>query len=79
MTRITAEGLRTLCGGCCFPLKLDLDDLWVQRSATGWHCYRKEGAGARPLAECLTAKEMWAFLNGLQAGAVIRASADLSQ
>lgn len=69
MSRITRAQLEDEARRACLILSLEPEELWIQRSATGWHCYRAEGAGARPLAECLTAREMDVFLRGLIIGA----------
>jgi hypothetical protein len=69
MSRTTRAGLLLLARRACQILSLEPEELWIQRSATGWHCYRREGAGARALAECLKASEMDAFLRGLAIGA----------
>lgn len=69
MSRTTRAGLLLLARRACQILSLEPEELWIQRSATGWHCYRKDGAGARPLAQCLKASEMDAFLRGLAIGA----------
>ena len=68
MARITSLQLRDRCAACARVLSLEPEELWLQRSATGWHCYRRAGSGARPLAECLTASQMLAFLDGLYIG-----------
>ena len=69
MSRITRAQLEDEARRACLILSLEPEELWLQHSATGWHCYRAEGAGARPLAECLKASEMSAFLRGLAIGA----------
>lgn len=72
MSRITRARLEDEARCACQILSLEPEELWVAHSATGWHCYRREGAGARPLAECLKASEMSAFLLGLAIGADLR-------
>lgn len=69
MSRITRTDLLLLARRACQILSLEPEELWIQHSITGWHCYRAEGHGARALAECLTAREMDAFLRGLAIGA----------
>ena len=69
MSRITRAALLLQARRACQVLSLEPEELWIQHSATGWHCYRSEGHGARALAECLTAREMDAFLRGLAIGA----------
>lgn len=69
MSRITRAALLLQARRACQVLSLEPEELWIGRSATGWHCYRTEGAGARPLAECLTASQMDCFLRGLIIGA----------
>ena len=69
MSRITRAALRLQARHACQVLSLEPEELWINHSATGWHCYRTEGHGARALAECLTAREMDAFLRGVIIGA----------
>ena len=69
MSRITRASLLLQARSACQVLSLEPEELWLQHSATGWHCYRADGAGARPLAECLTAREMDVFLRGVIIGA----------
>lgn len=49
-------------------------EIYCQRSATGWHVYRRFGAGAQALAECMTATEADRFLSGLSVGFVLTRS-----
>ena len=72
MSRITPSRLRDRAADACRLIGLSDGDLWVQRSETGWHVFRRFGAGAQPLAECLTASEADHFLNALSIGAVLR-------
>ena len=69
MSRITRAALLLQARSACQVLGLEPEELWIQHSLTGWHCYRSEGHGARALAECLTAREMDAFLRGVIIGA----------
>ena len=69
MSRITRAALLLQARRACQVLSLEPEELWIQHSATGWHCLRSEGHGARHLAECLTAREMDAFLRGVIIGA----------
>ena len=69
MSRITRAALLLQARTACRVLSLEPEELWIQHSLTGWHCYRAEGHGARALAECLTAREMDAFLRGVIIGA----------
>ena len=69
MSRITRAALLRQARRACQIIRLEPEELWIGHSATGWHCYRTEGHGARALAECLTAREMDAFLCGLIIGA----------
>ena len=69
MSRITRAALLLQARRACQVLSLEPEELWIQHSHTGWHCYRAEGHGARALAECLTAREMDASLRGLAIGA----------
>ena len=69
MSRITRADLQQQARLACQVLSLEPEELWIQRSATGWHCHRSEGNGARALAECLSASEMDAFLRGVIVGA----------
>ena len=69
MSRITRAALLLQARRACQILSLEPEELWIQHSATGWHCYMAQGRGARALAECLTAREMDAFLRGVTVGA----------
>ena len=69
MSRVTKSVLHFRCSLACKALSLEPEELWLQRSATGWHCYRQDGAGARALAECKTPSQMLAFLDGVIVGA----------
>ena len=69
MSRVTRAALLLQVRHACQVLSLEPEELWIQHSLTGWHCYRSKGHGARALAECLTAREMDAFLRGLAIGA----------
>jgi len=67
--RITAASLHQRAAFACKVLGLEPEELWLQRSATGWHAYRRFGAGAQAVIECQTAAEMVAFLRGVTFGA----------
>ena len=69
MSRITRAALLLQARRACQVLSLEPEELWLQHSATGWHCLKSEGHGARHLAECLSAREMDAFLRGVIIGA----------
>ena len=69
MSRVTRTALLLQARRACQVLSLEPEELWLQHSATGWHCYRAEGHGSRALAACLTAREMDAFLSGVIIGA----------
>lgn len=69
MSRTTRSDLERQARHACQVLSLEPEELWIARSTTGWHCYRRDGAGNRALAECLKASEMDAFLRGLAIGA----------
>jgi hypothetical protein len=62
--RITAHSLHKRAIFACKVLNLEVEEIWLQRSATGWHCYRRFA-----LIECQTAAEMMAFLRGVSFGA----------
>lgn len=67
--RITAISLHKRAIFACKVLNLEVEEIWLQRSATGWHCYRQFGAGAQALIECQTAAQMESFLRGVAFGA----------
>lgn len=67
--RITAASLHQRAAFACKVLSLEPEEFWLQRSATGWHAYRRFGAGAQAVIECQTAAEMVAFLRGVTFGA----------
>ena len=69
MSRIPRAALLLQARRACQVLSLEPEELWIQHSLTGWHCYRAESHGARALAECLTAREMDSFLQGVIIGA----------
>ena len=69
MSRIKRSDLLLQARRACEVLSLEPEELFIQRSATGWHCYRTDGMGARALAECLTPSQMDAFLRGVIIGA----------
>jgi len=67
--RITPNSLHQRAEFACKVLGLEPEEFWLQRSATGWHAYRRFGAGAQAVIECQTAAEMVAFLRGVTFGA----------
>lgn len=68
-SRITPNSLHARAEFACKVLGLEPEEFWLQRSATGWHAYRRFGAGAQAVIECQTAAEMVAFLRGVTFGA----------
>jgi hypothetical protein len=68
-SRITPNSLHARAEFACKVLGLEPEEFWLQRSATGWHAYRRFGAGAQAVIECQTAAEMVAFLRGVSFGA----------
>ena len=67
--RLTPSRLHERAAFACKVLSLEPEEFWLQRSATGWHAYRRFGAGAQAVIECQTAAEMMAFLRGVSFGA----------
>ena len=68
-SRITPNSLHQRAAFACKVLGLEPEEFWLQRSATGWHAYRRFGAVAQAVIECQTAAEMVAFLRGVTFGA----------
>ena len=68
-SRITPNSLHQRAEFACKVLGLEPEEFWLQRSATGWHAYRRFGAGAQAVIECQTAAGMVAFLRGVTFGA----------
>ena len=71
MSRLTRSQLDNRACRAAEALGLPLEDIWLQRSETGYGIFRTFGAGAQALAECLTAAEADQFLRGLEVGAVM--------
>ena len=53
-------------------LGLPIDDVWIERSDTGYAIRQQHGHGAAELAACLTASEAFHFLNALSIGAQVK-------
>jgi hypothetical protein len=53
-------------------LGLPIDDVWVEKSDSGYAVRQQHGHGAAELAACLTASEAYQFLNALSIGAQIK-------
>ena len=68
-SRVTADTLAFYARLASLACGLDPEAIWTQRSATGVAVLRRDGAGARPLGECLTPREALNLLKGVQAGA----------
>jgi len=71
MSRLTRSQLDNRACRAAEALGLPLEDIWLQRSETGYGVFRTFGAGAQALAECLTAAEADQFLRGLEVGAML--------
>jgi hypothetical protein len=71
MSRITRSQLNNRACRAAEALGLPLEDIWLDRSETGYGIRRHWGAGAQALAECLTAAEADQFLRGLEVGAML--------
>jgi 2-keto-3-deoxy-galactonokinase len=74
MSRLTRSHLDNRACRAAEALGLPLEDIWLQRSETGYGVFRTFGAGAQALAECLTAAEADQFLRGLAIGADMTSS-----
>lgn len=68
-SRITRDRLNFEARQACLACGLDPEAIWLQRSETGLAVLRRDGRGARPLGECLAAREALQLLRGIQAGA----------
>ena len=75
MPRLTRSQLDDRTSRAAAAIGLPLEDLWLDRSETGYGIRRRWGAGAQALAECLTAAEADQFLRGLEVGAMLAAQA----
>ena len=71
MPRLTRSQLDDRTNRAAAAIGLPLEDLWLDRSETGYGIRRRWGAGAQALAECLTAAEADQFLRGLDVGAML--------
>lgn len=71
MSRITRSQLDNRACRAAEALGLPLEDIWLQRSETGYGVFRTFGAGAQALAECLTAAEAHQFIRGLEVGGTL--------
>ena len=56
-SRITRDRLDFEARQACLACGLDPEAIWLQRSETGLAVLRRDGRGARPIGECLTARE----------------------
>ena len=68
-SRITRDRLDFEARQACLACGLDPEAVWLERSETGLSVLRRDGRGARPIGECLTAREALQLLRGIQAGA----------
>ena len=68
-SRIPRDRLSFEARQACLACGLDPEAIWLQRSETGLAVLRRDGRGARPLGECLAAREALQLLRGIQAGA----------
>lgn len=75
MSRITRAKIHSDAIWAAKALRLPVEAVWAQRSATGWHVFREAGphGAAAPIDECLTAGEAVALLKGLAAGGSLAA------
>ena len=71
MARISSAQIHARAISAAKALSLPVEDIWANHSATGWHVYRRFGAGSQALSECLTAREADQFLRGLEIGATL--------
>ena len=53
-------------------LGLPIDDVWVEKSDSGYAVRQQHGHGAAELAACLTASEAFHFLHALSIGAQVK-------
>ena len=53
-------------------LGLRIDDVWVEKSDSGYAVRQQHGHGAAELATCLTASEAFHFLHALSIGAQVK-------
>ena len=68
-SRLTRDRLDFEARQACLACGLDPEAIWLQRSETGLAVLRRDGRGARPIAECLNGREALQLLRGMQAGA----------
>lgn len=70
MARISKLALYQRTREATRALRVAPEAVWAQHSATGWQVMREAGphGAARPIGECLTAREADALLQGLAAG-----------
>lgn len=70
MARISKLALYQRTREATRALRVAPETVWAQHSATGWQVMREAGpyGAARPIGECLTAREADALLQGLAAG-----------
>jgi hypothetical protein len=75
MSRITRATIYADAIRAAKALRLPVEAVWAQRSATGWQVCREAGphGAAAPIGECLTAGEAVALLKGLAAGGSLAA------
>lgn len=69
VSRVTRDQLDFYARLASLACGLDPEAIWLQRSETGLAVLRRDGRGARPIGECLTAREALNLLKGIQAGA----------
>lgn len=67
-SRLTRDRLNFEARQACLACGFDPEAIWLQRSETGLAVLRRDGRGARPIGECLTAREALQLLRGIQAG-----------
>ena len=72
MQRITRATLDDRLARAARAFILEPEDLWLQRSDSGYSVFRRFGRAWQPLRECLTARECEVFLVGLEIGALIQ-------
>jgi len=73
MARLSRSYLDSLVSQAATGLRLEPNDLWLEHSAAGYSLLRRFGAGAQPLGECMTAREVQQLLRGITIGAKLGA------
>jgi hypothetical protein len=79
MQRITRATLDDRLARAARAFILEPEDLWLQRSESGYSVFRRFGRGWQALRECMTARECEIFLVGLEIGALIQTELENSK